>query len=569
MAGIKIVDLPAVGRDLAATDLFEMSLVGGTGSRKITGQEIMNASKLSVNNTPVINGTAGRIFFQGSTNVLQQSSNLFWNNTNGRLGIGTNTPLGILHLKETATTTRMVMDGDAGQSKIITFRTNGLQRFGLYLNNIAESGGNAGSNFAIRAYNDAGSLLSTPLYIHRDSGNIGVNTTVDSGFKLDVNGTARVGSTLTLNNNILMNAASATNSIVHNSAFTSSTFSVLEQLNGNNIGGFIINTGTGESRFGSFRNGGGYFTTFYVNNAELIRLSTSNNVLIGTTTDDGFRLDVNGTARTKYLTIESAATFDAVQFKSNTGVIGYLGSDNGSAWIASGANLGGSYLTVSNTNAALNAANNLIFRTAGTERARFHISTGNFSINSGTDAGFRLDVNGTARVQGLLTGTNGINISGGNSNVYGLTFNSGGIGATGQGLWTDGKTNIQQSQGPRTNGGAAYLLTAYVGSNYDTVQLVNNGTTNCLLIQGGYASSNQPQFNVNILNLNNTYNFTTGTTLIKGIYYNPVLTSMTGVTAHHAFHSTSGRIRFEGLPTSPTGLSAGDLYNDGGIIKIV
>ncbi len=76
MAGIKIVDLPAVGRDLAATDLFEMSLVGGTGSRKITGQEIMNASKLSVNNTPVINGTSGRIFFQGSTNVLQQSGNL-------------------------------------------------------------------------------------------------------------------------------------------------------------------------------------------------------------------------------------------------------------------------------------------------------------------------------------------------------------------------------------------------------------------------------------------------------------------------------------------------------------
>ena len=91
MAGIKIVDLPAVGRDLAATDLFEMSLVGGTGSRKITGQEIMNASKLSVNNTPVINGTSGRIFFQGSTNVLQQSSSLFWDNT-GFLGIGTSTP---------------------------------------------------------------------------------------------------------------------------------------------------------------------------------------------------------------------------------------------------------------------------------------------------------------------------------------------------------------------------------------------------------------------------------------------------------------------------------------------
>ena len=87
MAGIKIVDLPAVGRDLAATDLFEMSLVGGTGSRKITGQEIMNASKLSVNNTPVINGTSGRIFFQDAANVLQQSGNLSWDSLNNTLNI--------------------------------------------------------------------------------------------------------------------------------------------------------------------------------------------------------------------------------------------------------------------------------------------------------------------------------------------------------------------------------------------------------------------------------------------------------------------------------------------------
>jgi hypothetical protein len=84
-----------------------MSLVGGTGSRKITGQEIMNASKLSVNNTPVINGTAGRIFFQDATNVLQQSANLFWDNTNGRLGIGTSSPTSRLHVYNAGS-------GDAG-----------------------------------------------------------------------------------------------------------------------------------------------------------------------------------------------------------------------------------------------------------------------------------------------------------------------------------------------------------------------------------------------------------------------------------------------------------------------
>jgi hypothetical protein len=110
-----------------------------------------------------------------------------WDNTNKRLGIGTTTPLGILHLKSTAATTRMVMDGDTGQSKIITYRTAGLQRFGLYVNNTAESGSNAGSDFAIRAYNDAGTLLSTPLFIKRSTGNVGLGTTSPTG-KLQVSG---------------------------------------------------------------------------------------------------------------------------------------------------------------------------------------------------------------------------------------------------------------------------------------------------------------------------------------------------------------------------------------------
>jgi len=95
----------------------------------------------------------------------------------GSVGIGTNTPIGILHLKRTAATTRMVMDGDAGQSKIITYRTAGLQRFGLYVNNTAESGSNVGSDFAIRAYSDAGTLLTTPVFIKRSTGNVGIGTT--------------------------------------------------------------------------------------------------------------------------------------------------------------------------------------------------------------------------------------------------------------------------------------------------------------------------------------------------------------------------------------------------------
>jgi hypothetical protein len=115
----------------------------------------------------------------------------------GSIGVGTNAPIGILHLKRTAATTRMVMDGDAGQGKIITYRTAGLQRFGLYVNNTAESGSNAGSDFAIRAYSDAGTLLSTALFIKRSTGNVGINTTTGTA-KLQVVGSGSTSATTSL-----------------------------------------------------------------------------------------------------------------------------------------------------------------------------------------------------------------------------------------------------------------------------------------------------------------------------------------------------------------------------------
>lgn len=112
----------------------------------------------------------------------------------GSVGIGTSAPVGLLDLYKAAATTRLAIRGDAGQNRLISYRTGAVQRFGLYVNNTAESGSNVGSDFAIRAYNDAGTLLTTPVFIKRSTGNVGINTLTGTA-KLQVVGSGSTSAT--------------------------------------------------------------------------------------------------------------------------------------------------------------------------------------------------------------------------------------------------------------------------------------------------------------------------------------------------------------------------------------
>jgi hypothetical protein len=176
-------------------DSKQATLVSGTNIKTINSTSLLGSGDITISANP--SGVSGAIQFSNGSAFASDAANFFWDDTNNRLGIGTTTPLGILHLKRTADTTRMVMDGDAGQSKIITYRTAGLQRFGLYVNNTAESGSDAGSDFAIRAYSDAGTLLNTPVFIKRSTGNVGINTLTGTA-KLQVVGSGSTSATTSL-----------------------------------------------------------------------------------------------------------------------------------------------------------------------------------------------------------------------------------------------------------------------------------------------------------------------------------------------------------------------------------
>jgi hypothetical protein len=64
----------------------------------------------------------------------------------------------------------VIVNGAAASTRGVAYRSAGLDRWWVSANSTAESGSNAGSNFAISAYNDAGTLIDSPLFIARVAG---------------------------------------------------------------------------------------------------------------------------------------------------------------------------------------------------------------------------------------------------------------------------------------------------------------------------------------------------------------------------------------------------------------
>jgi hypothetical protein len=274
--------------------------------------------------------------FQGTGNVLQQSSSLFWDSTNNRLGVGTSSPNSALEvsgsiisngtIRVTATTA-----SPSGNASFFVFD-------GAEGTNFAYDYGT--STYRALAYN--GSLVRFLVggtergRFAATTGNVLINTTTDAGFRLDVNGTARFSDNLTIQGN--------QKRLILRETISGSTFFGIDFIasNASTIASILSNQSSGEIR--NFVSSGGYFSTFYSNGSERMRIPTSGNLLINTTTDAGFRLDVNGTARVKgtgttigttSFTVQDSASSDLFRVYDNglvaikAGVISLNGS-NGS-----------------------------------------------------------------------------------------------------------------------------------------------------------------------------------------------------------------------------------------------
>ena len=117
---------------LLTSDVNSINFTGTGITATTVGNDVtitVPGSGITVGTTPITSGTVGRVLFEGTGNVVQQDSTLFWDNTNKRLGVGA-TP---------STAVRLDVRAQGALSSDIAFRV----RKSADTDNIAEFSGNA------------------------------------------------------------------------------------------------------------------------------------------------------------------------------------------------------------------------------------------------------------------------------------------------------------------------------------------------------------------------------------------------------------------------------------------
>lgn len=72
----------------------------------------------------------------------------------------------------------VALNGTSATYRYMRFTTNGSTRWDMGINDTAESGSNAGSDFFINSFNDAGTVTGTPFRIRRDNSTVEVAGTI-------------------------------------------------------------------------------------------------------------------------------------------------------------------------------------------------------------------------------------------------------------------------------------------------------------------------------------------------------------------------------------------------------
>ena len=441
---------------------------GPTGPTGATGP----ATNLTIASTPIASGSANRILFQGAGNVLQESANLVWDQTNSRLGIGTTTPGYALDVNSTSRITQ----SNAGNTPNLILATPASNlNLKFFVDQIAAYDSTTSSALYLNYNGGDIGLGGTKATLKYGTGNFLIGTTTDGASRLLIRGTGATSATTSfliqnssgqnlvkINDNGAMSIgldsspSTTANSLVigltttndqltiTNTALITSLSTIKLQASGPTGTNILVDSlndcvRVGNSGFGvnaiptsgtqrAVIKGWGSTsstTTLLLQNSSstnLFMVRDDGNVGIGTTSP-GRKLTVNGIIASQ---LSDANDIQGLLYANTTAV--EIHSTYGST---------GSYVP-------------LTFKVNASERMRI-ATTGNVLIGTTTDAGYLLYVNGTARTADLLV-NGGLQVSG--------SFNI--IGGTGS---SSGKGLLVAVNGLGANGDSFFDGSVFVGAN--------------------------------------------------------------------------------------------------------
>jgi hypothetical protein len=406
-------------------------VAGGTSSQFLKGNGTLDSNTYNTGS-----GAVNQVAYWNGTNAITGDNELYYDSTNNYLGVGTNAPGAAIDAHSAVNVIQQLNQTVATNNSLLAFQNAGagLWRIGNFYNTGANDFGVydvVGAIQPVTIKKTTGQVLIGPatvgsgkLVVSSNSGDNGIQIVGASAPSLRIDN-AGTGPTLRIG----LGISTATNNFIQGSA-------------SGNMCVFNGSTTASPMLFGIYDAGAG-------NVQEAARISAARNFLIGTTTDAGYKLDVNGSGRFNATVIidRSGSSLDInpttgqpnITLRSGNTFRGYIeGNSSGGLSFGAGASAtiyqtitsagnvgigtttparilsvyGGSIgLTNSTTGQSsidgvtieLNGTagyfwnyenDALIFGTNNTERARYS-NAGNLLIGTTTDNGRKLQVNGS------------------------------------------------------------------------------------------------------------------------------------------------------------------------------
>lgn len=129
-------------------------------------------------------GASGRVAYFTSSDSIGGDSTLYWDNTTGRLGVGTNTPTAMLEIKSpTVLAAIKINNGTIASGKVLLAKAD----------TVIWSLGSVGANDNFHVYNNIDS--ASAIFVQKSDSKVGINT-VTPAYQLDVNGKGRFQDTI-------------------------------------------------------------------------------------------------------------------------------------------------------------------------------------------------------------------------------------------------------------------------------------------------------------------------------------------------------------------------------------